>query len=184
MRIDVQTDGQTANCLCSCCVKAPKMSHEGCDIIGQSRRDSDQVFHEDQFKKDFCLLDVTPCNLLEIAEHLGGNCCLCVQEGYHENIGSRFARKFFHFYSRRLHVPEELIFIVMSMETSGLTILKHYRFYTVFGIWKKYINTHFFKLLNVLLCIIQLLALSNFVSTCAFSRPSRHHQSLMSKQIH
>ena len=38
--------------------------------------------------------------------------------------------------SRRLHIPEELIFIVMTVETSDLTILKHYRFYTMFGISK------------------------------------------------
>jgi len=137
MRIDVQTDGQTANCLRSCCVKAPKRSHEGRDSSGQSGRDSDQVFHEDQLKKISLCWDVTPCSLLEIVERFGGNCCLCVQDGYHENAGSRFPRKFFRFYcSRRLHIPEELIFIVMTMETSDLTILKHYRLYTVFGIWK------------------------------------------------
>jgi hypothetical protein len=56
MRIDVQRDGQTANCLRSCCVKAPKRSREVCDSSEPSVRDADQVFHEDQFKEDYCLL--------------------------------------------------------------------------------------------------------------------------------
>jgi len=56
MRMDVQTDGQAANCLGSCCVKAPKRSHEGYDSSGQSGRDSDQVFHVDHFKEDYCLV--------------------------------------------------------------------------------------------------------------------------------
>ena len=55
MQMDVQTDGRTTNCLRSCCVKAPKRSHEGYDSSGQSGRNSDQVFHEDQFKEDYCL---------------------------------------------------------------------------------------------------------------------------------
>jgi len=109
-------------------------------------------FTRTSLKKISVCWDVTPCSLLEIIERFVGSCYLCVQGGYHENVGSRFARKFVRFYcSRRLHVPEELIFIVMTMETSDLTILKHYRFYTVFGIWKK---IHKYTIFYIIKCSV------------------------------
>jgi hypothetical protein len=55
-RIDVQADGQKADCLRSCCVKAPKGHMKVVTVSGHSGRDSDQVFHEDQFKEDYCPL--------------------------------------------------------------------------------------------------------------------------------
>ena len=106
-------------------------------VVGNPVGIPTRYFTRTSLKKITVCCDVTSCSLLEIVERFGGNCCPCVQDGYHENGGSRFPRKFARFYcSRRVHIPEELIFIVMAMETSNLTILKHNRFDTAFGIWK------------------------------------------------
>jgi len=136
MRMDVQTDRHLI--VFAVAAWKPLEGHvKVMTVVGNPVGIPTRYFTRTSLKKITVCCDVTSCSLLEIVERFGGNCCPCVQDGYHENGGSRFPRKFARFYcSRRVHIPEELIFIVMAMETSNLTILKHNRFDTAFGIWK------------------------------------------------
>jgi len=66
-------------------------------VVGNPVGIQTRYFTRTSLKKISVCWDVTPCSLLETVERFGGNCRLFVQDGYHENVGSRFARKFLLF---------------------------------------------------------------------------------------
>ena len=66
-------------------------------VVGNPVGIQTRYFTRTSLKKTTVCEDVTPCSLLEIVESFGGIFCLCVQDGYHENGGSRFPRTFVSF---------------------------------------------------------------------------------------